>query len=235
MDFGQIRRQALRLFLLFLGLTGLLAIGSVLFWDFDEFQIKILVTCFSLCSASICAMGCAAYIERHGTRGWGLAGILTAILGAACFIYGVWFESATDYFWKSTLTLIVVGVAIFHGLLISLPTLDAGHRVVPRVGVGAISVLTLLLLLLVWGEVPDGVFFQVLAAVSIVVGVITVSIPILMRMRTDTGDAAQKLVLVHVEGARYRAADGTLYQVNAVPTTPAAAADDEADSADLPA
>ncbi len=232
MDFGLIRRQALRLFLVFLGLTGLLAIGSVLFWDFDEFQVKVLGTCFSLCSASICAMGCAAYIERHGTRGWGITGIVTALLGAAFFIGGIWLESDGDLYWKSTLTLIVVAVAVFHALLICLPTLEPGHRGVQHAGVGAIGVLALMLLILVWGEVPDGVYFQVLAAVSIVVGLITVSVPILMRIRTEAGGPVRTLVLAHVEGDRYQTADGSLYQVTALSTAPATEASDGLDGVD---
>jgi len=215
-DFGEFRRHALRLFLVFLALTGLLAIGCVLFWEFGEFQLKVLASSFAICSASICAMGCAAYIDAHGKRGWGTLGIGTAVLAGIAFIYGLWGNVDGDRFWQVALSLLVIAVAIFHALLILLPRLDAGHRWVQKGGVGAIGVLSFMLLTLIWGDVEDDVFFQALVVMSIVVGLITVAIPILMKMRTQSIPSKRTLVLTLVEGDRYRAADGTLYQVAAV-------------------
>ncbi len=189
-----------------------------LFPDREEghFQLKVLASSFAICSASICAMGCAAYIDARGKRGWGTLGIGTAVLAGIAFIYGLWGNVDGDRFWQLALSLLVIAVAIFHALLILLPRLDGGHRWVQKGGVGAIGVLSFMLLTLIWGDVEDDVFFQALVVMSIVVGLITVAIPILMKMRTQSIPSKRTLVLTLVEGDRYRATDGTLYQVAAV-------------------
>ena len=220
MDFGQIRQQALRLFLGFLALTGVVAIYSVLLGDFGEFQLKILGTCFTLCVGSICAMGCAAYIEKHQRRDWGQVGILTAILSVLCLIYGIWAGPDSDAFWEVTLSLVVIAVAVFHSLLICLPNLDPAHQAAPKVGVGGIVILGAMILAVIWGLEPEDGYFQLLAAVSVVVGLCTVAVPILMRMRTEAAPnpegTAAPLVLDPVSGDRYRGQDGRLYQVTLV-------------------
>ena len=213
-DYGDVRRHALRLCLVFLALTGLVAITCILFWDFDTLQLKILGTCLSLSAASICAMGCAAYIDRHRRRGWAVAGIQTAIASAVLISYGIWAEVDDEWFWKSTLSLIVVTVSIFHALVISIPTLDEEHRWVQRVGVGAMGTLAVMVLAVIWGEFEVGAYYQLLAAVVTVAGLVIVSIPILVRMRRGP---TTRLVLEHVDGDEYRGEDGQLYRVMPAP------------------
>ena len=64
MDYSEIRKLALKIFIGFLGLTAVIAIISVLAGQFGELQWKILGTTFTISAASICSMSCAAFIEK---------------------------------------------------------------------------------------------------------------------------------------------------------------------------
>lgn len=61
MNYTEIRRLLLKIFIGFLSLTALVAILSVLSHKFGETQLKVLLTTLSITAGSICAMSCAAY------------------------------------------------------------------------------------------------------------------------------------------------------------------------------
>ena len=65
MDYAEFRRASLRTFLGFLALTAAVAVVSVLSGDFGETQVKVLLTTLTISAASMCAMACAAFIEKR--------------------------------------------------------------------------------------------------------------------------------------------------------------------------
>ena len=93
MDYSALRKLALKFFLVFLGLTALVAIVSVLTGSFGELQLKILATSFAISSASILAMSCAAFIERKKRVVLGISGVLLSAMAACLVIAGLWLES----------------------------------------------------------------------------------------------------------------------------------------------
>ena len=83
------KRIFLKLFIGFLSLTATIAILSVLSGDFDEFQLKILASSFSISAASICSMSCAAFVEKKKKKELGILGGTFSAIAAAFVIIGI--------------------------------------------------------------------------------------------------------------------------------------------------
>jgi hypothetical protein len=219
MDYSVVRKLSLQVFIGFLALTAAIAIVSVLSGSFGDFQIKVLVTTFSISAAAICSMACAAFVERRRGRLLGLSGIAASVGGALLVIIGVWAEVDGDEYWKTTVTVTVVAVGLAHAFLLALPHLAASHRWVQAAAAVAIGVLSLMIVLAVWGEIEEEDYYRFLAAVSIVVVLLTLTIPILMKLgRFQMGGAGlpETLELTRVEGDTYAAADGRRFEVRAL-------------------
>lgn len=226
MNIHRARSLLLKTFIGFLALTALIGIVTVLTGEFGEVQLKTLGTTFTISAASICAMACAAFIEKRNAPALGWVGIALNFSAATMLIFAMWAEFGDAIYWKLTLTLIVLGLAFAHALLMHLPTLAEEYEWVQAVTAGAISVLALLIIVAFWGEVDNSAYYRVLAVVSIIVVLLTLVIPILLKLGKAPADAetarpssvhAGQLVLTPVDGQYYEDAQGVVYRVEKVP------------------
>jgi len=216
MDYGAVRKLSLQVFIGFLTLTAAIAIISVLSGSFGDFQVKVLISTFSISAAAICSMAYAAFVERRNGRWLGLSGITASVVAALLVIVGAWAEVDDADFWKATVTVIVVAAALAHSMLLALPRLSAAHRWVQVAAAFAIALLSFMIVMAVWGEIDEDVYYRALAAVSIVVVLLTLTIPILVRLGSiDAVDGAshETLELTRVEGDIYAAPDGRRFEV----------------------
>lgn len=225
----QARSMLLKTFIGFLILTALTGIVSVLMGDFGELQLKVMATTFSISAASICAMSCAAFIEKRSPVALGWTGLGICFVGEALLLIGMWAEVDGEFFWKSTLTMIVLGLGFAHALLLQLPRLDEGHDWVQPVAGGCIAGLAAMIIAAFWGEVDNEGYYRVMIVVSIIVVLVTLVIPVLMKLakpmpnvpvapafakpETDDGE----LVLTKLDGDYYQDASGAKYRVERVP------------------
>ena len=216
MDYTAIRKQFLRIFIGFLGLTALIAIISVLQGEFGELQGKILATCFTISAASICSMSCAAFIEKKKQTGLGLSGIFLSLASATLVIAGLWPELDYDVYWKTTITVVIFAVAFAHAFLLALPELDTRQKWVQVASSVSIGVLAVLITVAVWAEIDEEGYYRLLSVVSIIVGLETLVVPILMKLRKGNGQAHLTLVLEQIDGDRYRDSAGKVYEVKEV-------------------
>ncbi|MHC4993570.1 MAG: hypothetical protein ACYTGQ_00810 [Planctomycetota bacterium] len=218
MNYAEIRRLSLNVFLGFLGLTAVIAIVSVLAGEFGEVQAKILGTTLTISAASICSMACAAFIERKKHVRLGLAGIVLSVCAAILLIAGMWPEIDSDEYWKTTLTFAVLAVAFAHAFLLLLPRLDDSRTWVQNVSAASIGLLTTLIVAMVWGEMDNEGYLRFMIVVAIVVGLETLSVPILLKLRTTDGQASDSLNLVKVQDNIYRDASGRTYELREINT-----------------
>lgn len=193
MNYSDIRRLLLKVFIGFLSVTALVTILSVLGGKFGETQVKVLFTTFSISAGSICAMSCAAFLEWRGTRAVGRAGIFAAGVAVLMVVSGVWGDISEADYWKTTVTFIVVAIAFAHACLLRLPTLALRHRWTQTVSTILIALLALQIILAVWREVRDEGYYRCLAAVSVLVVLVTLIIPICSRLRGKEDKAPQDL------------------------------------------
>ncbi|GAF67867.1 unnamed protein product, partial [marine sediment metagenome] len=194
MDYTELRKLSLKIFIGFLALTALIAIITVLGGKFGEIQMKILATTFTISAASICSMSCAAFIEKRKLIKLGLAGIILSVISAILLIIGMWPEIKNDEYWKTTITLIVAALAFAHAFLLVLPDLEDNQKWVQKVALGAIGILAVQIIVAVWGEIDNESYYRLLAVVAIIVGLATLVIPILTKMRRGNGRKRELLI-----------------------------------------
>ncbi|MEJ2246859.1 MAG: hypothetical protein P8Y80_12395 [Acidobacteriota bacterium] len=214
MNYAGLSKISLRVFLGFLGLTALIAIVTVLSGEFGELQMKVLVTTFTISAASICAMSCAAFIVKKNRLAIGLGGIFLTVITAVLVICGIWPEIDSEIYWKTTGTIGVTAIACAHGFLLYLPNLGKRYRWVQNISFLSIVVLALQIIVAMWGEIPDEAYYRFLTVVAIMVGLETLSIPILFRM--GKGQKRELLILEKLEDGTYRDTGGKRYQVNSL-------------------
>jgi len=234
MNYTETRRLLLKVFIGFLSLTALVAITSVLSREFGETQFKVLVTTFSISAGSICAMSCAGFLERKGAKGVGFAGILAAGVAVLMAIGGVWGEIKETGYWKTTLTSIVVSVAFAHGCLLRLPNLAASYRWTQTVSTILIGLLAVQIILAILGEVKDEGYYRLMAALSVLVVLVTLVIPICSRLGTGAAEPsegpgqvpqksdplAEKLHLRKISAGLFADEAGRRYQVTEITAEP---------------
>jgi len=220
MDYRAAKKLSLKLFIAFLGLTALVAIFAVLSGDFGELEIRIVLTCVSISTASIASMGCAAFVDRRGRVALGLAGIGLAILTAILVIAGVWEVFDNDAYWRGVGVIATFAVAFPHAFLLTLPDLNRGHRWVQVTAVVLIGVLALQIVVAIIGDLESKPYFQILVAVAILVGLATLVVPILAKLRRSTEPTRAKLVLVKHRGDVYLDDRGRAFRVTPLELRP---------------
>ena len=227
MNYTEVRKLLLKVFIGFLSVTALVAIFSVLGRKFDQTQLKVLVTTFSISAGSICAMACAGFIERTGAKSVGIVGILAASAAVALVIIGVWGEINEKEYWRTTVTFIVLSVAVAHACLMHLPRLAASHRWTQTASAILIGLLAIQIILAVWGEIKDEGYYRFMAAVSVMVVLATLIVPICSRLgpqrdedRSEQGQITEgadqfpeQLVLSRLSGNIFADKTGRRYQV----------------------
>ena len=204
------KRLFLKLFAGFLLLTAVLAIFSVLRGEFGQFQVKVLITTFSISAASICSMSCAAFIEKRKQKGLGFLGIVLSIQAAAFACGGFWMGVSNGNYWRTTITLVVVSAGFAHAFLLSLPDLEPKYRWAQKVAAGLIAVLAIQIIVSFWGEIENENHYRFLAAVSILVVLMTLVVPILMKMG---GVPVERMVLTKRPDGTFVDEAGETYRV----------------------
>lgn len=212
------RRIFLRIFVGFLILTALIAIFCVLSGDFGEFEVKVLASTFMVSAASICSMSCAAFIEKRRKRGFGLAGMACAAIAALMLISGMWLEIDEELYWKSAITSVVLAAASAHAFLLILPDLDFNHRWTQIASPISIGILAIQIMVAVWAEIDSEGYYKLLAVVSIIVVLLTLVVPILMKMRKGVDEAIETLLLSKHEDGIYVDNQGNMYEVEKINT-----------------
>jgi hypothetical protein len=213
MDYGEIRKISLKVFIGFLGLTALIAIITLLSGKFRWFQWRVLGTSLTITAASVCAMSCAAFIEKKKQVLLGMTGIVLCVSAAILLIAGMWTAVENEICLKITITLGVFGAGFAHAFLLFLPELGDRYKWVQPASSVSIGILALLIVVFVWGEFDNDLYFRILAAVAIIVSLETIVIPILMKLRKTTTPGRIKLVLEKIDDDIYRDSEGNEYKL----------------------
>src|SRR5688572_16842182 len=155
MDERALRRTFLWLFLGFLAVTALVAIGAVLSVGLGETELRIGASSSTISGASICAMPCAAFLERKRARLVGIVGIALAGVAAAMLLLLIWDDDWSRTQTQLTMVLVVYAIGAAHAQLLWLPRLAERHRWAQFAAVGAIGLLSLLLTILIFEGAAD--------------------------------------------------------------------------------
>jgi hypothetical protein len=180
-----LRRAFLYLLIASVAVSAVFAIAVILFGDFGDFEVRVMMTTLTLTAASILGLACGAALEAGKARVHPYAGIVFSILSALALFLIIWnvFDESKIYI-KSTLTAVMVAVVCSHLSLLSLARLDARFRWSRPTAMALDWVLAAILLYLMWFE-PEGdsdIVFRVIAVLSILIGAVTVMTPVFHKL-----------------------------------------------------
>ena len=199
MDQGSLSRRFLRLFLVFLILTALLAISIVLFEDRNQTRWRILGTSAVISVASVAAMACAAFRERGHLRWLGNVGMALCFAAAAGIVVSLWdFVHGEMYGRFLGCLSTVAGFTALAELLWLMPLIQA-HRWVQKATTGTIALLALLICLQIATRITDAAWDRLWVAIAIVVALQVLAHPILWQLGRRAGGAAQRRLLLSHE------------------------------------
>ena len=200
----------------FLSLSALIAIVSLLSGDFGSTQIKVILTTLTISGASICAMSCSAFIEKRGLPLLGGVGVLVAAIAAIMAISAIWTEIGNDEYWKTTISLIVVAAAFAHSLLLCIPSLAPGYRWSQAGIVFFVSILCLQIIFALFEEIQGVGYYRIVGVVAVFVVLLTLIVPILLRLTPSSTMESTRLKLEHEDGDIYHDSSGTRYRVTKI-------------------
>ena len=213
MDYSDIKSYFLKSFIGFLVLTAVIAIITVIGGEFGDIEGRILGTTFTISIASICAMSCAAFIEKRNFKPVGIIGMVFALMSAILIIAEIWGSVGSDLYYKITVAVVVCAFSFAHGLLLFIPKLQADKEWVQRAAAVIIALLSLQIIAGIWFEIDDSIYFRVMTVIAILVGLETLVIPILMKLSNGNDDEKETLNLQKVDGNLYKDTAGKLYEV----------------------
>jgi uncharacterized membrane protein HdeD (DUF308 family) len=162
-------------------LSALLGIIAILSGDWGWYEFRILLTTMTISGASICILACVALWERKNTKPLPFLGISLSLLGAILMILGIWTEPGNDVFWKLTVSLVVYAIATSHLCLLSLARLSKNYVWALWLAYLAIYGLASIIVWMIIDENPGTEAFQFLGVVSILVGSVSILIPIFQK------------------------------------------------------
>lgn len=212
-DYSDIKSLFLKLFIGFLILTAVIAIVTVISGEVGDIQARILGTTFTISIASICAMSCAAFLERRTFKPAGIAGMIFSLLSAILIITEIWTTIAGDLYYKITVAVVVGAFSFAHSLLLYLPDLAKDKQWVQRAVAVTIGVLAVQIIAGIWFEIDHELYFRAMTVVAILVGLETLVIPILMKLADRDDDETKKLILKKIDDQTYEDASGNRYEV----------------------
>jgi membrane-associated HD superfamily phosphohydrolase len=166
-------------------LSAVLGIGVLLFGDFGEIEVRVLMTTLVVTVTSIFGLACGAYLESGRGKYLPVAGIVLSIISALMSFLIIWNAlDDSEYFIKSFLTGTMLAASCSHLSLLSLARLDRRFSWTRIAAVVCVVLLCSILLYIMWFE-PEGesnLIYRVLGVLAILLAAITVLTPVLHKL-----------------------------------------------------
>lgn len=177
----KLKKIFLYLFVGSITLSALIGIVILIFGNFGELEVKVLLTALDITVTSILGLACGAFLERRRLRWIPTAGISCAVISAVMWMFIIWSGWNTgDEFIKSVLSLTVAAAACAHISMLSLASLDNRFRWLRTAAHATIWSLAGILILTIWESrwMDNELVGRVVGIISILVGAVTVLTPI---------------------------------------------------------
>ena len=189
-----VRPKALFLYALIgsIALSAAVGIVVILFGDFGELAIKVLLTTLTITITSILGLACGAYLETGKGKVIPVTGILLALVCCGLWVYLVWNPSGNEAFFAKLLLSLTLGASsCAHISLLALASLDRRFlwsRYAAHITVWS---LTAYLLFLIWNvEAIGEMSSRIIGVLSIVVAALTVITPVLHKLSSNDASVA---------------------------------------------
>lgn len=187
--------------------SAVVGIGVILFGNFGDLEVRVLMTTLTVTVTSILGLACGAYYESGRGRTLPLAGIVFTIVAALMTFLIIWnVLDENKIFIKSTTTMMLLAVSASHLSLLSIARLDrrfAWSRIAAFV---CVSLLAGILLFIMWFE-PEGdsdIVSRTIGVLSILIASITVITPVFHKLSREENKAEIESINNEIEQLKGR-------------------------------
>lgn len=194
MDKINLRRLFLNALIVSVGLSAVIGIGVILFGDFGNFEVRVLMTTLTVTVTSIFGLACGAYLETRKARLMPVLGIILSIAAAVMCLLIIWdLLDDQEVFVKSFVSTSLLAAACSHLSLLSLARLEKRFewtRIAAHLFVWSLAAL---LLYIIWLEPPpdNDTVARVMGVLGILTASVTVLTPVLHKISSTDTDAAK--------------------------------------------
>ena len=176
-------------------LSAVIGIVVILFGQFGEFEVRVLMTTLTVTATSILGLACGACYEAGRGRRLPLAGIVLSVISALALFLIIWkVLDDNETYIKTTMTLVIGAVVASHLSLLRLARLDGRFAWTYSFAVVCDVLLAAIILYLMWFE-PEGesdLVFRTMGVLSILIAAVTVVTPVFHRLSAGE-DAVEKI------------------------------------------
>lgn len=176
------KRVALWFLIVSVASSAVVGIIAIVAGQFGRTQAQILLTTLTISAASICALACGALWETGRARLIPFAGILLAIVDAALFIFGIWWESQSEAYWRFSASVGLMAAATAHTCLLALAKLAARFAWTRIAAFAAAYFLALLFIYLIYFTPKGDTPVRIIGVTSIVLAALTILTPVFHRL-----------------------------------------------------
>jgi len=166
-------------------ISAVVAIGVLLFGDFGQFEVRVMMTTLTVTVTSILGLACGAYLESGRGRLMPIAGIALSVAAAVMTFLIIWnFYDRSETFIKATGSVTLLALCCSHLSLLSLARLDKRFAWSQMLAFATVWLLAAILLYLMWFE-PSGesdLIFRVIGVLSILIAAVTVMTPVFHKL-----------------------------------------------------
>jgi hypothetical protein len=191
-------------------LSAAVGIGVLIFGNFGNLEVRILMTTLTVTVTSILGLACGAYYETGRGSLLPASGIVLSIIAALMTFLIIWnLLDDNKTFIKSAVTVMILAVSSSHLSLLSIARLDrrfAWSRIAAFVFV---SLLAGIILFLMWFEPPgeSDIVSRTIGVLSILVASITVITPLFHKLSRDESKTEIAALDDQIEQLRARLAE----------------------------
>jgi hypothetical protein len=192
-----LRRVFLWALVVSLCLTAAIAIGTLLFAEFDDRAGRILATTALLALASLLGLPAGVLLDQGRALALAWGQIAVVVAGFAFADYAVWSDAHPEWVWKVPVTLGAVAVAGAQAAAsTSRLTADDDRRlrVLYRVAIALGGTLTALVAVAAWKEIQAEDYYRVLGATAVAAVLASLLQP-LLRRASRPAERKMRLVL----------------------------------------
>ena len=184
------KRIALWFLIVSVVLSAIVGIIAIVAGSFGRTEAQILLTTLTISAASILALACGALWETGRANVFPLIGIALAVIDASLFIGGIWFETASEAYWKFSASVGLLAVATAHACLLSLARLAPRFVWSRIVAFFTAYSLALLFIYIIYYTPKGDTIIRVIGVMSIILAAMTILTPVFHRLSRGDLDAA---------------------------------------------
>ena len=170
-------------------LSALIGIGVILFGDFGNFEVRVLMTTLTITAASILGLACGAYLETGRGKALPVIGIVMAVAAAIMTFFIIWnVADKSETFIKAAGTVTLLALSCSHLSLLSLARLDKRFYWSRIVAFVCVWTLSAILIYIMWWEPESSsdLVARVIGVLSILIASATVITPVFHKLSADT-------------------------------------------------